>query len=184
MTIILTPEGVFTECGHPIKEVFDEFGKPFKEISKEEFIKSLKESSMHHKKLIEDVEEFLSFYFTANQAIDLSSMDEWIEKNPINDKWFLIHLIEIAGQKFLDGSVKSHFSSAGTRGGKAKNKSKEELKEWARQQPESLNLQISPAAAADKLFGKIPPNLRYESTNARLLMERAIRASRKTNPSR
>ena len=182
MAIILTPEGVFTECGHPIKEVFDEFGKPFKEINKDEFIKKLEIGIAFQEKVTEDAAKFLSFYWTKDGPIDLPSMEEWLEKNQNLDRWFFIRLIELAGQKAIDIGFSRHLSSAGTRGGKAKNKLKAELKAWALEQASSMK--GTDREIAKKLSARLPAHLANESKNPEQLIYRTLLSRHQVKKSR
>lgn len=175
MAIILGPDGLLDEFGQPLKgPILDEFGQPFKEMSKDEFIKELENGIAFQKKITEDAEKFLSFYWTKDGPIDLPSMEKWLEKNQKLDRWFFIRLIELAGQKAIDIGVSRHLSIAGAQGGKAKNKPVAELKAWALQQIKSLKM--TDIDAAEYLSARIPEHLAGESKNPRQLIYRALLA--------
>lgn len=71
MAIILGPDGLLDEFGQPLKgPILDEFGQPIKEMSRDEFIKKLEIGMAFQKRITEDAEKFLSFYWTKDGPID------------------------------------------------------------------------------------------------------------------
>ncbi len=54
--------------------------------------------------------ECLKFYFNKDGAIDQVFLENWLSKNQPLDRWFFVHLIEVAGQRFLDQSFSAHKS--------------------------------------------------------------------------
>ena len=179
MAIILGPDGFLDEFGKPIKgQLLDEFGQPFKEMRNDEFIKRLENATAFQEKVTKDAEKFLSFYWTKDGPIDLPSMEEWLEKNQKLDRWFFIRLIELAGKKALDIGVSRHFSNAGAQGGKAKNKPTAELKSWAINQAGDMN--GNARDIAKKLSARLPTHLAYVSSNPEQLIERTLRALKKS----
>lgn len=109
-------------------------------------------------------------------------MEEWLEKNRNLDRWFFIRLIELAGQKAIDIGFSRHLSSAGTRGGKAKNKLKAELKAWALEQASSMK--GTDREIAKKLSARLPAHLANESKNPEQLIYRTLLSRHQVKKSR
>lgn len=88
--------------------VCDENGKPLSEPDPETMRNQLRDALAFQEQCKADAKEFLQFYFNKEKAIQIQDMADWLEaKGPI-DRWFLVHLIEVAGQKFLDRSWSAH----------------------------------------------------------------------------
>lgn len=65
----------------------------------------------HQIKCANDAEKFLEFYWGGDDkhhSIEIAKMHEWLDKNQPLDRWFFIHLIEVAGQKALDLGYSQH----------------------------------------------------------------------------
>ena len=90
--------------------IFDQHGNKAHDFDEADIKASIQSAIDHQQKCIADAQFFLQFYFTESGAIETSNMAQWLSENQPLDRWFLIHLIEIAGQRFLTQSFSSHKS--------------------------------------------------------------------------
>lgn len=111
------PEGVAMAINlnfenSPDAAACDANGKPVAPIwgaTESEYIRdSLKKVLSHQTKCRADAVECLKFYFNKDGAIDLEFLKNWLSKNQPLDRWFFVHLIEVAGRRFLDQSFSAH----------------------------------------------------------------------------
>ena len=68
----------------------------------------LQKAMAHQSKCKADATDFLQFYFNEDDSIELEFLESWLAKNQPLDRWFFVHLIEVAGQRFLDKSYSAH----------------------------------------------------------------------------
>lgn len=87
---------------------FDENGVEVPEPTVEYVKDSLLRINEHQDKCKADALECLRFYFNKENAIDLEFLESWLAKNQPLDRWFFVHLIEIAGQVFCDKSFSAY----------------------------------------------------------------------------
>lgn len=88
--------------------VCDENGQPLPQLTNESASKMLQAAMQHQSKCKADAIEVLRFYFNESGSIDLEFLEHWLKKNQPLDRWFFVHLIEVAGQIFLNKSVSAH----------------------------------------------------------------------------
>ena len=86
----------------------DENGQPIPEPTREYFIEGLQAIRAHQAKCKADAVECLKFYFGDPRGISLDVLENWLAKNQPLDRWFFVHLIEVAGEKFLARSYSAH----------------------------------------------------------------------------
>lgn len=98
----------FRDALPPGAFVTDENGVVPPELNAEEVCSLLKNAAAHQAKCKADAAEFLQFYFNEVGAIDLRFLENWREKNQPLDRWFFVHLIEVAGRHFVDKSFSMH----------------------------------------------------------------------------
>lgn len=88
--------------------VCDESGKPLPEVDPATMLYQVRDALASQEQCKADAAEFLQFYFTPDGSIHTSEMAEWLERKGVPDRWFLVHLIEIAGQKFVEQAHSAH----------------------------------------------------------------------------
>ena len=77
-------------------------------IDKASAAKTLQAIADHQEKCKADAAACLQFYFNERGAINLHFLEQWLAENQPLDRWFFVHLIEVAGQRFLDRSIASY----------------------------------------------------------------------------
>lgn len=88
----------------------DENGQELPELTSDRISELLRAGMAHQTKCKADAVEFLKFYFNEKHTIEIEFLENWLAKNQPLDRWFFVHLIEVAGQKFLDRSYSAHKS--------------------------------------------------------------------------
>ena len=92
----------------------DENGKPIASIPEAQEAATigseLQKVMAHQSKCKADETDCLQFYFNEDGAIKLELLESWLAKNQPLDRWFFVHLIEVAGQRFLDKSNSAYKS--------------------------------------------------------------------------
>ncbi len=86
----------------------DESEKPLPEADPATMVDQLRDALAFQEQCKAEAAEFLQFYFTPDGSIHTSEMAEWLEKKGALDRWFFVHLIEIAGQKFVEQAHSAH----------------------------------------------------------------------------
>ncbi|MBW6499738.1 MAG: hypothetical protein K0B09_15235 [Bacteroidales bacterium] len=86
----------------------DENGQACPDIKNKNAFEMIRLAMAHQSKCQADATEVLKFYFNENGAINLEFLEQWLEKNQPVDRWFFVHLIEVAGQRFLAKSYSAH----------------------------------------------------------------------------
>lgn len=168
-------------AGDACGEAAGGFSVGCREVGESQFVeKVIKEQIDALDVCISDAGELLSCYWSDDGAIDIEKMRAWIARVSANKDGSIfrpalfIALIEHAGQMALDKSLARHLSSAGTNGGKTKNKPAADLKAWALERAKTMkgrDIDI-----AKDLEALIPSHLAEVSGNPRQLIYRALLA--------
>jgi hypothetical protein len=88
--------------------VRDENGKELSEITALQMADDLQAVMTHQTKCKADAVECLKFYFNEDNAINIEFLENWLDKNQPLDRWFFVHLIEVAGQILFDKTYSAH----------------------------------------------------------------------------
>lgn len=86
----------------------DENGRELHDITPESMNESLSAAMAHQSKCEKDAIECLRFYFNEDDVINLEFLENWLAKNQPLDRWFYVHLIELAGERFLHRSYSAN----------------------------------------------------------------------------
>ena len=84
--------------------VCDEHGNAIPDVDDVSFRTQLQSAADHQEKCKADAVACLQFYFNKDGAIKLQFLGQWLDENQPLDRWFFVHLIEVAGQRFLNHS--------------------------------------------------------------------------------
>jgi hypothetical protein len=117
--------------------------------TKDEINTQLKSVIEHQEKCLNDAEEFLSIYWhTDKQTLVSRRIDEWLASHQPLDRWFYIHLVDLAGRK--GARVGNSQSKAAIAGKKNAN-----IREWVLEQWESRNDKGQSKASFSKQYASL-----------------------------